>query len=164
MILRNLELTNVKMLMSLWNLAKSLAPTKFQSGRTVVNTNLARWGASPDLQVNCIDLNRMIGCQESSSSNGCQGNVTDIFKILHLLRYVDIHFHLLRYIKKMHLKMSSAKLQPFYFGLSVFTIYLSLGLDELTHWGQDKRATILQMTFSNAFSWTKFLYVDLNSP
>ena len=28
-------------------------------------------------------------------------------------------------------------------------------IDNLTHWGWDKMAAILQMTFSDAFSWTK---------
>ena len=32
---------------------------------------------------------------------------------------------------------------------------LKLDIDGLTHWGWDKMATILQMTFSNAFSWMK---------
>ena len=46
--------------------------------------------------------------------------------------------------KKMHLKMSSAKRRLF-----------RVGLDELTHWGQDKMAAIFQTTFSNAFSVMK---------
>ena len=41
--------------------------------------------------------------------------------------------------KKMHLKMSSGKWRPFCLGLNVLTdayiyIYVSLGLDEFTHW------------------------------
>ena len=34
-------------------------------------------------------------------------------------------------------------------------IYAALGGDDLIHQGQDKMGTILQMTFSNAFSWRK---------
>ena len=42
--------------------------------------------------------------------------------------------------KKMHLKMASAKWRPF-----------CLGLNLLTHWGQNKMATIVQMLFQLHF-------------
>ena len=34
-------------------------------------------------------------------------------------------------------------------------MYASFGLDELTHWGQDKIDTISQTTFSTTFPWLK---------
>ena len=34
---------------------------------------------------------------------------------------------------------------------------MSVGNCMLTHWGQDNMATIFQMTFSNAFSWMKYV-------
>ena len=33
--------------------------------------------------------------------------------------------------------------------------FINVGSSSLTHWSRDKIATISQMTFSNAFSWTK---------
>ena len=53
--------------------------------------------------------------------------------------------------KKMHLKMLSAKWRLF-----------CLGLNELTHWGRDKTAAILQMTFQIHFLEWKLLYFDSN--
>ena len=49
-------------------------------------------------------------------------------------------------LKKMHLKMSSAKWRPF-----------CLRLNVLTHWGRDKMDAISQTTFSRAFSSMKIV-------
>ena len=64
--------------------------------------------------------------------------------------------------KKVHLKILW---QPFCLGLNVllndglahWCIFVSLGLNELTHWGRDKMDAISQTTFSSAFSWMKIL-------
>ena len=52
--------------------------------------------------------------------------------------------------KKMHLKMSSAKWCPF-----------CLGLNVLTHWSPDEIDAILQMPFSNEFSWMEMYWFQL---
>ena len=49
-------------------------------------------------------------------------------------------------LKKMYLKMPSAKYRPFCPGLNV-----------LTHWGRDKMDAISQTPFSSSFSWMKML-------
>ena len=42
-------------------------------------------------------------------------------------------------------------------------IYVSLGLNELTHWGRDKMTNIYQRIFSNAFSWMKIFQFRFKS-
>ena len=44
----------------------------------------------------------------------------------------------------------------------IFTHHCSDILFALTHWGPDKMASIFQMTFSKAFSWTKMPEFRLN--
>ena len=71
-------------------------------------------------------------------------------------------------LRKIRLKMSSAKCRPFCPGLNVITYwgrdYCNLDLAfvvsrmcscGLTHWGRDKMDVISQTTFSSAFSWMK---------
>ena len=73
-------------------------------------------------------------------------------------------------LKKIRLKMSSAKWRPFHLSLNVlshpyksnssmFSDLVRRAINKwiiflLTHWGQDKMAAIF-LTYSNAFSWMK---------
>ena len=60
---------------------------------------------------------------------------------------LDIQF------KIIHLKLMSAKYQPFCSGLYV---------KSLTHWARDKMATISQTTFSNAFFFNENIWILIN--
>ena len=57
--------------------------------------------------------------------------------------FIKIHTF---WFTKMHLEMSFGKWQPF-----------CLGLNVLTHWGWDKRVSILHLTYSNSFSCVKIV-------
>ena len=58
---------------------------------------------------------------------------------------------------KVHLKITFAKLEPFYFTLNYTHNLIAAGIHiwDLTHWGRNKMDAIFQTTSWNAFSWMK---------
>ena len=112
------------------------------------SNGLTRWGRVTHI---CIGYRTIIGSDNGLSPGGRQAIIWTNAGISSIglqgthCNKISIKIHTFSF-KKIHLKRSSVKWQPF-----------CLSLNVLTHWGRDKMDAITQMTFSLAFSSMKMV-------
>ena len=108
---------------------------------------LTHWGRVTHI---CVGKLAIIGSDGGLSPGRCQAITWTSAGILLIeplgTNFSEVSIRIQTFsVKKMLLKMASAKWRPIFLGLNVL----------LTHWGRDKMDAISQTTLTNAFSWTK---------